>query len=233
MSRTALVTGASSGIGEAISRMLCREGWTVYGIGRTFTSASESPSFHPIACDLMDPEALKTALKQVPQQELSLLINNAGCAWYGLHETMNEEKIQAMVRTDLEIPMILCQKYLRQLRSVQGTILNVVSVTALSSSPHAAAYGAAKSGLLSFTRSLFEENRKYGMKVCAILPDLTDTNLYRSADFTPSMEQGCALSAEQVADAVKYMLSLPEGAVISELVLQPQKNRIERRRNHS
>lgn len=71
------------------------------------------------------------------------------------------------------------------------------------------------------------------MKVCAILPDLTDTNLYRNADFTPSMEQGCALSAEQVADAVKYMLSLPEGAVISELVLQPQKNRIERRRNHS
>ncbi len=233
MNRTALVTGASSGIGEAISRMLCAEGWTVYGIGRTFSSAPVSPSFHAISCDLLNAEELEEALRQVPEQELSLLINNAGCAWYGLHETMNEKKIQAMVRTDLEIPMILCQKYLRQLRSVQGTILNVVSVTALSSSPHAAAYGAAKAGLLSFTRSLFEENRKYGMKICAILPDLTDTKLYRNADFTPSSEQGCVLSAEQVADAVKYMLSLPEGSVISELVLQPQKNRIERRRNHS
>ncbi len=233
MSRTALVTGASSGIGEAISRMLCEEGWTVYGIGRAFTSPIDHPSFHALCCDLLKPEERKHALNEVPEQELSLLINNAGCAWYGLHETMNEEKIQAMVRTDLEIPMILCQRYLRQLRSVQGTILNVVSVTALGSSPHAAAYGASKAGLLSFTRSLFEENRKYGMKVGAILPDLTDTSLYRNADFTPSRAPGCVLSAEQVADAVKYMLSLPEGSVISELVLQPQKNRIERRRNHS
>lgn len=259
----AIVTGASRGIGLAISETLLSLGYEVYGFGRNFPEKSADPStsvrddcainagkirsnasqdfpgdtssyaihnphFHADEIDLLDTSRLTERISEIMKKEpdIRVLINNAGCAWYGLHEELNAEKIFAMVRTNLELPMLLSQLLLRRLKEAKGYIINISSVTATENAPHAAAYGATKAGLLSFSRSLFAENRKYGLRVSCILPDLTDTDLYRNTNFRPSEDPGCALDPRDTANAVRYILTQPEGVVVPELMLRPQKNKI-------
>ncbi len=227
--KTALVTGSSGGIGEAIAKELLDLGYEVYGIGRDFSKSSlENSMYHPMVCDLLHESMRDKALSLVPQN-IDVLVNNAGVAYYGMHEELSTEKIQEITRLNLEVPMILCAKYIRKLRESHGTIINISSVTATHSAPHGACYGASKAGLLSFSQSLLEENRKQGVRVTCILPDMTDTNLYRNADFTADTEEGCALRAEDVAEAVRYVLTQREGMIIPEIMLQPQFHRIKRK----
>lgn len=277
--KVALVTGASSGIGRAISARLLALGYEVYGIGRQFPaelpeasvnaadlsagtrphaplapeaeaaartptnpSASEiaaaagSPAaFHPIVCDLLDTKKLQSVVASLQKEwkqekrTLTLLVNNAGTAYYGLHEELRPEGISEMVRVNLEVPMLLTQQLLRTLKQNHGTIINISSVTAIGSNPHGVAYGATKAGLLSFSRSLFDEARKYGVRVMAILPDMTDTELYRHADFTADPAMDAHLEAEDVADAVEYALTTRAGTCVPEIILRPQLHRIKKK----
>lgn len=267
MKKYAIVTGASSGIGRAVSLELLTMGYDVFGFGRDFAAwkqetgsceygtsyeapdeksrdqkylhkmeeigdIPELPGFHPVVCDLLDMKQLMRCLDQIlktPDAELKVLVNNAGAAYYGLHEEMNPEKITEMVRVNLEVPMILTQKFLRILKKNRGAVINISSVTAVSSSPHGACYGATKAGLLSFSRSLFDEARKYGVRVTAVLPDMTDTALYRNADFEVDPAWDAHLSPEDVADAVRYALSVREGSCVPEIMIRPQLHRIKRK----
>lgn len=261
--KIAIVTGASSGIGKAISERLVSMGYEVYGIGRNFglfpkenvaggvSDDSKVNSvdgrccgedigselcgygcFHPIVCNLRDTGRLPDILRNIMKKadgKLSLLVNNAGAAYYGLHEELNPDKISEMVRVNLEVPMILTQQLLRTLKENKGNIINISSVTAVSSNPHGVAYGATKAGLMSFSRSLFDEARKYGVGVTAILPDMTDTALYRNADFEADEHPEAHLDPEDVADAVEYALSVREGTCVPEIVLRPQIHRIKKK----
>lgn len=231
MTHTALVTGASSGIGQAIAQRLLEHGYEVYGIGRDFSACTLTghAQFHTVVLDLLDTPALLAFLETLPKDNLSVLVNSAGCAWYGPHETLSAKAIQTMTRVNLETPILLCGKLLRTLKQNHGTIINIASVTALETSTHGAAYGALKAGLVHFSRTLFEEHRKSGLKVSVILPDMTDTALYRNADFGPDLTEGAYLSPEDTADAVMTVLNAREGTVLSEIVLRPQYRRIHRK----
>jgi len=230
MSKSAIVTGASAGIGSEISRRLCGLGFEVFGIGREFKEPAEEQLFHPIVCDLLDTQQLLQNIKEIAARgDVSVLVNNAGVAYYGLHEELNPKKIQQMVRTNLEVPMILTQQLLRHLKANRGFVINISSVTAQSSSPHGCAYGATKAGLAGFSRSLFDEARKYGVKVVTIYPDMTKTDLYRNADFTVGEEEASYLLPKEIADAVSFILKQREGAVVSEITVKPQIHRIKRK----
>ncbi len=234
---TAIVTGASSGIGLAISRMLCRMGCEVFGFGRNFDTpqfrAELFPEgrFHPAAFDILDtPRLLRTVRQINSRHPVHILVNNAGTAYYGLHEELSPFKIQQMVRTNLEVPMILTQQLLRTLKKNRGYVINIASVTAHETNPHGCAYGAAKAGLASFSRSLFDEARKYGIKAVTIYPDMTRTNLYRNADFQEEDgEEASYLLPEEVAQAVEYVLRQRDGLVVSEITVRPQLHRIRRK----
>ncbi len=232
--KIALVTGASSGIGASIAIMLLDQGYEVYGFGRNFRkvysgfSLFSSPVFHSVGGDLLDTKWLEEQLKEIP--EIDVLINCAGAAYYGLHEELNTKKIQEMTRTNLEVPMMLTQHYLRVLKERHGYVINIASVCAVEDSPIGAAYGATKAGLLSFGNSLFAEQRKYGLRVTTILPDMTKTDLYRNANFGPSEETGAALDPRAVAGAVQYVLEQHDNMCIPEIMLRPQIVRIERKK---
>ena len=229
---TAIVTGASSGIGLEISKVLCRLGYEVFGIGRNFDKDKEltAESFHPILCNLLDTEKLCETIKEISSDHhMTMLVNKAGTAYYGLHEELNPKKIQQMVRTNLEVPMILTCLLLRELKKNKGYVINISSVTAGSSNPHGCAYGATKAGLSSFSRSLFDEARKYGVKVVTISPDMTQTNLYRNANFKESDDIQSYLMPQEVAKAVEFVLSQRDGLVISDITLKPQIHRIGRK----
>ena len=237
MNQTAIVTGASSGIGLAISDTLCQMGYEVYGVGRDFSSEAvqtvqgkAAGHFHAVVCDVLDTRKLCDTVKEIlAQNDVCVLVNCAGVGYYGLHEELNAEKIQRMVRTNLEAPMILSQLLLRRFKKNAGTIINISSVTATQSSPHGCAYGATKAGLSAFSRSLFDEVRKYGVRVVTLQPDMTKTNLYRSADFCEGEEPESYLQPQEVAQAVAYVLEQRQGIVVSEITLKPQLHRIRKK----
>ena len=255
MKKTAIVTGASSGIGREISRVLVEMGYEVYGFGRSFPKEvseqirakqdlvetigtengtdkknQENGMFHRIVCDLLDTQELERQIKEIRRQnEVSLLVNNAGVGYYGLHEELNTQKIQKLVRTNLEVPMVLTNLLLRDLKKYGGTVINISSVTAQLSNPHGCAYGATKAGLSSFSRSLFDEVRKYGVRVVTIQPDMTKTDLYRNADFAQGEEEASYLFPEEVAETVRDILQMRKGAVVTEITLRPQLHRIRRK----
>ena len=226
----AIVTGASSGIGLAICEMLCANGYEVYGIGRNFETVVNGNQFHKIVCDILDTRKLCSIVKDISaENQVKILVNNAGVGFYGLHEEVNPEKIMLMVRTNLEVPMILTQQLMRELKKNKGYIINISSVTAHESNPHGCAYGATKAGLTSFTHSIFDEARKYGVKAVAIHPDMTRTQLYRNADFENADEKDAYLEPKEVAEAVEYVIKAREGMVISDITLKPQLHRIKRK----
>lgn len=231
--KTAIVTGASSGIGRAISAALQSLGFRVYGFGRHF-SQPPSPLFVPVSLDLTQTPQLLSAVDEIrSKEEIAILVNNAGVGYFGLHEELNPKKIHEMVTVNLEVPLILTQLLLRDLKKCGGHVINVSSVTANQASPHGCAYGATKAALSSFSRSLFEEARKYGVRVTALHPDMTGTPFYRNASFQEDPAPDCHLEPEDVAQALRLLLSLREGAVLTELTLRPQKHRIQRKKRIS
>ena len=229
--KSAVVTGASRGIGLAVSRMLLKRGMRVYGLGRSFsTELAGCPAFIPIVCDLSHTARLEETVRQIRREtRISLLVNNAGAGYFGPHEELNPRKIHEMTAVNLEAPMILTQLFLRDLKAERGTIINISSVTALQANTHGCAYGAAKAGLTSFSRSLFEEVRKYGVRVAVIHPDMTATDFYRNAAFRESDEADARLLPEEVAEAAAWILSQREGMGVTEMTVRPQRHVISRK----
>lgn len=229
MELNALVTGASSGIGKDIAKLLISRGYEVYGIGRNFTE--EIPGLNKIVLDLSDTNEMVSVIRELSKKhKFSLLVNSAGSAYYGIHETLTPEMISEMCRVDLEAPMIISNILLPSLRETQGTIINISSVTADRINTHGAGYGALKAGLQSFGKSLFEEYRKHKIKVVTIKPDMTITNLYRNADFEASGDIGASLNVSDVSNAVEFILNQSEYSVPTEITLEPQFRRIEKKR---
>lgn len=230
--KCAILTGASGGIGAAITKELVSLDYEVYGFGRDFSkpdSPIESDLFHPIVLDLTDTTALCNTVRSLRKENnISLLINNAGVGYFGLHEELSPSKIHEMITVNLEVPLILSQLLLRDFKQNHGQIINISSVTATKSNPHGCAYGATKAALSSFSKSLFDEARKYGVRVTSIQPDMTVSDFYRNADFTTDFEDDCSLLPADVAQAVHTILTLRSGMVATELTLQPQKHRIRR-----
>ncbi len=234
MGREAIVTGATSGIGLEISMMLLDKGYRVFGIGRNFSRAKiEHRAFIPIAYDLSDAgEVIKAArrIRTLRQEPVFLLINNAGIGAFGPHEAIDLERIHELVAVNLEAPMLLTRLFMADLKRSKGFIINMASVTALKPSPMGSAYSATKAGLLHFSRSLFEEIRKSGVRVVTICPDMTRTGLFRDSNIDVADEPSTYLTPRYVANAVRTVIEQPEGSVMTEIVLRPQRHMITRRK---
>jgi len=227
--KTAIVTGASSGIGLAIAKMLSEEGYKVYGIGRIFPEGCEFFEKR-MSLDLRDTDILLEKVSAI--KKVDILVNAAGSAFYGLAEFNTPEQIREMCRVDLEAPMILTSALLPKLKDSKGMVINIASVTSTRINTHGAAYGALKAGLRSYGRSLYEEVRKTGVRVVTVCPDLTaGTKLYRNADFKPSEEDGCFLLPEDTAECVRSVINMREGAAVTEVEVRPQFNRIVKKKD--
>ena len=227
-SAIALVTGATSGIGRAIAQRLLTEGFTVYGIGRNPAAAPVHPSFHMLSVDLTDAVAAENAVRPIAGK-LSLLVNAAGVAYYGPHEALSPSAIAEMVDVNVKAPLLLTNIVLPHLRECAGTIVNISSVTAKQgNNTHGCAYGATKAAMSNFSESLFAECRKHGVRVITLHPDLTDTALYRNADFTPVDDPEYSLQADEVADFAWQAISARDGLVVTDITVRPQRNGIKR-----
>lgn len=223
----ALVFGATSGIGLAIARSLMSD-YEVFGIGRDISKLTLE-GVKLISCDLCDPRSEAKLMEELKSTyKIScpdLIVFSAGAAYYGLHETLSKENISEMVACDLLSPMRITNHYLSQMKSrKRGQLIYISSVTADRINPHGASYGACKAGLRSFALSLFEEVRKYDIKVNLISPDLTSTDLYRNADI--AVDEDLVLKPEDVAAAVDFAVSRSQKVDIFDIVIRPMRNAV-------
>ncbi|MCY6484936.1 SDR family NAD(P)-dependent oxidoreductase [Clostridium aestuarii] len=230
--KTAIVTGASSGIGFEISKKLLKMGYKIYGFGRDFSKVNlEDTNFIKIACDITKTGDLCEKIKEIRKKEkIYMLVNNAGVGYFGPHEELNPKKIHSMVATNLEVPIILTQLLLRDLKKNKGYIINISSITAKKSSTYGCAYAATKAGLTHFSKSLFDEIRKTGAKVITIHPDMTKTAFYDNLNFREGDIPESYITPQCIADAVKMVLSQRQGTVVTDITLQPERHMITRKK---
>lgn len=231
--KTAIVTGASSGIGRAIAERLRGLGYGVVAIARWRDGIPDrAAGLRPVVVDLGDAAALRAAVETFPSmapEGIDILVNAAGVGHFAPHRSIDPDGVAQMTSVNLLAPMILCRLCLPALERKRGRIINIASITARQLGKRGAAYAATKAGLLHFGRNLFEEVRKSGVSVTTILPDLTDTPFYDRLDFAPAKNREAAIHPDTIADALQHILEAPRGTVLEEVVLRPQRLCIEKR----
>jgi len=227
--QVALVTGATRGIGLAIARALTaascnmvltgRDGSALRRVSRELASAKIKLLAQP--CDLRDPQSIDDLFRAIRRQfkRLDILINNAGIA----HANLTVDKIplplwQDVIDTNLTGTFLITQAALGMMKR-GGTIVNNLSVVANRVFAGSAAYIASKHGALGLTNTLREELRPQGIRVIALLPGATNTDIWNT--FWPQAPRKKMMSPAIIAAAVVNAILLPPNATVETLEILP------------
>ena len=227
--QTGLITGATRGIGLAIARALAEESCNLILTGRDesalcrITRELASPKLkiltHP--CDVRDPQSVDDLFRAIRRQfkRLDILINNAGIA----HANLTVDKLplplwQDVLDTNLTGMFLVTQAALPMMKR-GGTIVNNLSVAANRVFAGSAAYIASKHGALGLTNTLREELRPKGIRVIALLPGATDTDIWNT--FWPEAPRKKMMSSASIAEAVVSAIALPPSATVETLEILP------------
>ncbi len=190
--KTALITGASSGIGEAFARLLAVRGMDVILVARSEEKlqklASELSREHNvraevIAADLSREHAAQEVYESTQQLGLTvhLLVNNAGFGTYGYFESLSAEREHAEVMLNVTAVVDLTHAFLpAMVERREGGVINVASNAAFQPVPYMAVYGASKAFVLSFSEALWAEYRKRGVHILALCPGATATQFLQN-----------------------------------------------------
>ena len=223
---TAVITGASSGIGEVFARKLAARGRNVLLVARSEDKLitlcnelgrSNSIRAQYVALDLSKPDAAATLFAEATQRGLTvdMLINNAGFGSMGEFGKLDLERELNMIDLNIKSLVELTHRFLQpMLERKQGTIINVASTASFQAVPFMATYAATKAFVLSFSQALWEENRSHGIHVLALCPGVTDTNFFAASKIDrPPMRT--VQTAEEVVDTALRGLARGKSVVIS------------------
>ncbi len=186
---TALVTGASSGIGLELARLLAADGHDLTLVARSADKlealAAELGGARVVAADLGSPEGVDQVLAAVP--EVDVLVNNAGVGDFGPFAEADEAKTAAMLQLNVVTVTALTRAYLPgMVARGSGRVLNVASTAAFQPGPLMAVYYATKAYVLSFSEAVAEEVRGTGVTVTALCPGPTESGFQAGADMEDS-----------------------------------------------
>jgi uncharacterized protein len=225
--KVALITGASSGIGEVFARRLAARGENVVLVARSADKldalCNELGRAHAdvvaqsVALDLSEPDAPQALFDETSRRglEVETLINNAGFGSTGEFLTLDLKRELNMIELNVKALVALTYLYLAPMRErKQGAIVNVASTAGFQPVPYMATYAATKAFVLSFSEALWEENRAHGVRVLALCPGVTSTNFFAAARMEPPPLR-VAQTPEEVVDTGLAALARGRSHVIS------------------
>lgn len=227
--RLALVTGANRGIGFEIAAALARAGCDLVMTARDAKALAQAArnieklgvKVLAQTCDVRDPASVDYlfALVRGWRRPLNFLINNAGIA----HPSRNVSELpypmwRGVIETNLTGMFLMTQAGLAVMKR-GSVIVNNLSIAAERVFPGSAAYNASKHGALGLTDTLREELRPRGIRVIALMPGATDTDIWKT--MWPKAPRRKMMSAATVARAVVSALMLPADSVVEKIVLMP------------
>src|SRR5438874_13527571 len=182
--RVAVVTGASSGIGEAAAQELVGAGFTVYGTSRKAAAGETRGGVVFLPLDVTDDESVADAVREVLGRSgrIDVLVNNAGLGITGAAEESSIEQARALFDTNLFGSMRMTRAVLPQMREQGGgRIINISSVLGLMPAPFGALYAATKHAIEGYSESLDHEVREHGVRVLLVEPAYTRTSFDANA----------------------------------------------------
>jgi NADP-dependent 3-hydroxy acid dehydrogenase YdfG len=236
MIKTAVITGAGSGVGQAIALKLAQQGWRVAIVGRRaqalqetirLASAHASRITHHV-CDVGNATEVAELGKRILAEfgDVEALVNAAGTnATRRLLEVLSLDDYHAMIATNLNGAYYCVQAFLPQMRARKsGTIVNIVSDAGKQASPKSGAgYVMSKFGLAGLNQSLNAEERANGIRACAIFPGDIDTLLLNKRPQPPdAAARAKMMRAEDVADCAVFCINLPPNVIVEEMLVRPR-----------
>jgi len=187
--RTALVTGASRGIGAAIASGLQAQGATVFGASRSGTAP---PGVAALSCDLSDDAALHRLFEQLAQtcDRVDILVNAAGISLPASAEGGELRRFRATLATDLTgVYATILAAYPLLRKAGSSSIINITSINSIRGFPGNPGYVAAKAGLSGLTRALAADYAKDGIRVNALAPGYVATQMTAASFADPAMHE--------------------------------------------
>ena len=227
--KLAVITVGSRGIGLAMARTFARSGYQVVITGRDSKRlrdaanelSKEQGPVLALTCDVRDPASVRKLFDEIKQHHpaIDVLINNAGIAHsLAPADELPIETWKEVIDTNLTGTFLVTRSALPLMRA-GGSIVNNLSVAALQPFAGMSAYNASKFGALGFTQALREDLRKRGIRVLALLPGATDTDIWDQ--FWADAPKEKMISAETVAEAVLHAVSTPANTSIDEIRIGP------------
>jgi len=228
--RTALVTGASRGIGKSIAGRLADDGFFVVGTSTTDSGVENIEGWLGdrgigLMMRVEDPALVEASVQRISERcgDVSVLINNAGITHDSLLVRMKDDEWSDVIETNLAGTFRLCKSVLRSMIKARwGRIVNVSSVVARMGNPGQTNYAASKAGIEGFTRALAQEVGSRGITVNCVAPGFIDTDMTAALgdaqvdNLAATIPLGRIGSPRDVASAVSFLVSEDAGYVTGE-----------------
>lgn len=227
--KIALVTGASRGIGRAISVSLAAAGSHVVAVARNARQLDElvaeisaaGGAATALPADLAEESQLREVFQSIDRRfsRLDVLVNNAGLGVFGPLAEYPTSDLDRLLAVNLRAPFLCCREALqRMIPQKSGYIINIASVVGFKGYVHQAAYTATKHGVMGLTKVLAAEAQPHGIRSSVILPGGVDTDMV--GDARPDLDRSVLLQPSDIAQTVMYLLSISERAAIDQIYIR-------------
>jgi short-subunit dehydrogenase len=229
--KNVLITGATKGIGKALCKILAASGrYNMAVCARTDKDLADLaanlkqdfPNLHILykSCDLSDKKSILQFTEYLKGNNFktNILVNNAGIFMQNALTTEPDNALEKLMAVNLYGPYYLTREIIPGMKKAKnGTIINIGSVAGIKGFSNAGTYTITKHALLGFSRSLREELKPYGIRVCSVLAGATLTNAWNKTQWPENR----FMKAEDVAMTVQLCMELSGNSVAEEIILRP------------
>jgi len=232
MDKTAVITGAGTGVGAAIAHALSKQGWRVALLGRRRepleTVAAQIPGALVVPCDVGNADSVAAMGQRVLAEfgSVEVLVNAAGTnVPHRALEVLTLPDYHEMMNANLNGAYYCVQAFLPQMRSRgSGTIINIVSDAGKAASPKAGpGYVISKFGMAGLTSAINAEERTRGVRACAIFPGDIDTPILSKRPVVPdATARAKMMQPEDIAECALLAINLPSRVIIEEMIVRPR-----------
>lgn len=232
--KTAIITGASRGIGRAIAIGLAKEGYLPVLISRTKSQlkavadeikTSTNHKIDPVvyAFDITDHDKISDVVKAIKNKykRIDILVNNAGATIKGTLG-LSKEDLNKMIETNLVAPFLFINEIVSIMKEQKGGyIFNIASRAGKIGFAETGIYSASKFGLVGYSESLYRNLAPFGIKVTSICPSWVDTVMARVAESPLAAEE--MIQPEDIMETIHWLLSLSDATCVKDVVIECRK----------